>query len=87
MLRDVIAIKAKLVGAFHQPQALLVKLGQAELVAIDPVEDAELDRPNRWGVRKLILRLSKITLNPFRVVTYENASILNWLIAHSALSV
>ena len=56
MLSDVIAIEAKLVGAFDQPQALLVEFGQRELIAIDPIEDAELYWPNRWGVRKLILR-------------------------------
>jgi hypothetical protein len=49
-------ISSTMGGVSDQPQALLVKFGQPEMVAIDPVEDAELYRPNRWGVRNLILR-------------------------------
>jgi hypothetical protein len=63
MLRDVIAIETILVGAFHKPQALLVEFGQCELVAIDPVEDAEFYRCTRWRVRHFILRADTILVD------------------------
>lgn len=67
MLRYVIAIKTVLVGAFHEPQALLVEFGKAELVAIDPVENAKFHRHHRLRVRQYIFRLGNL-LNPIRVV-------------------
>ena len=45
MLGDVVAIKALLFGAFDQLETLLVKVRKRQLIAIDPVKDAELDRP------------------------------------------
>jgi hypothetical protein len=44
MLGDMVTIKTPLFGAFDQLQTLLVDLGQRKLIAIDPIEDAELDR-------------------------------------------
>jgi hypothetical protein len=37
-----ITVKARLVGVFQTSQALLVQIGEWELIAIDPVEDAKL---------------------------------------------
>src|SRR6266576_4064670 len=75
MLGDVVAIESFLFGAFDQPQALLVKFGQLKLIAIDPIEDTELDRPFKWRVRNLILRLGDISLNPFRVFGYHRSNL------------
>src|SRR6266403_16133 len=76
MLGDVIAIETVPIGGFHEPQALFVKFGQLKVIAIDPIEDTELDRRFKWRVRSLILRLGDISLNPFRVFRYHRSNLL-----------
>ncbi len=42
MLRQVIAVKASLVGVLQALQALLVQVRKLELIAINPVKNTEL---------------------------------------------